>query len=52
MRYVDDAGGLEDGLGDPQDRAVARHHGVRLPMLLETIVRAAQKIEKKSIFVM
>ena len=42
MRYVDDARRLEDGLRDPQDRAIAGHHGIRVPMLLESIVRAAK----------
>ncbi len=40
---VDGAGGLEDGHGDPEHGAVARHDGHRLALLLETRVRAAKQ---------
>ena len=50
VRDVDDAGGLEDGLGDPQHRPVARHHGVRIAVLLESVVRTVRNNREIDVF--
>ncbi len=43
MGDVYHTGRLEDGLRDPEHRAVARHDGERFAVLLEPVVRAVRK---------
>ena len=40
MCDVDDAGGFEDRLGDPQNRAVTRHHRERFTVLFQAVIGA------------